>query len=95
MRVIGDGVKDQSVPVVAILSSVNDEKATILVAASKSAVGLGVHSGNLIKQMTALIGGSGGGRPDSAMGGTSEIYRIDEALTKADEFIATMIQNKK
>ena len=45
-----------------------------------------------IKALTALVGGSGGGKPDSAMGGTAEIFRVDEALAKAPELLAEQLK---
>ncbi|MEG1774327.1 MAG: DHHA1 domain-containing protein, partial [Oscillospiraceae bacterium] len=52
----------------------------------------GVHAGKLIKALTAMIGGSGGGRPDSAMGGTAEIFKVDEAVAKVPDLLADMLK---
>ena len=79
----------------AVLTSINDQKASILAVAGKEAVSRGVHAGKLIKELTAQIGGSGGGRPDSAMGGTSEIFKVDEAVAKAGEMVSNMIARAK
>ncbi len=92
LRTMGDKVKEVSEPVVAVLTSINGSKASLLAVASKSAVAKGIHSGNLIKQLTALLGGRGGGKPDSAMGGTDKIFEVDEAVAKAPELIAGMVK---
>ena len=76
----------------AVLTAAGEKKAAILVAASKDAIGKGVHAGKLVKALTALVGGSGGGKPDSAMGGTSEVFRVDEALAKAPELLAEQVK---
>ena len=95
LRTIGDRIKDMNQPVIAVLSTVNDVKATILVVSTKEAVKMGVHSGNLVKKLTAKVGGSGGGRPDSAMGGFTEIFKLDELMAGADEMLQEMLENKK
>ncbi|PWM22044.1 MAG: alanine--tRNA ligase [Oscillospiraceae bacterium] len=92
LRALGDKAKEREEAVVAVLTSVGEKKATILAAASKSALAKGVHCGKLIKALTALVGGSGGGKPDSAMGGTAEIFRVDEALAKAPELLAEQLK---
>ncbi|MEG1971729.1 MAG: DHHA1 domain-containing protein, partial [Oscillospiraceae bacterium] len=92
LRTMGDKIKDFDIPAVAVLSTVNDVKASILVVATKTAVQMGVNSGKLVKQLTALVGGSGGGRPDSAMGGTIEVFKIDEIMAGADEMLSDMIK---
>ena len=95
LRLLGDRIKERAEPIVAVLTSINDQKASILAVAGKEAVSRGVHAGKLIKELTAQIGGSGGGRPDSAMGGTSEIFKVDEAVAKAGEMVSNMIARAK
>ena len=60
----------------------------------KEAQGKGLHAGKLIKEFTALVGGSGGGRPDVAMGGASEILKLDEAAAKVPQIIEKMVKTK-
>lgn len=79
--------------VVCVLYSTNDGKATLAVGASKAAIAKGVHSGNLVKGITATVGGSGGGRPDSAMGGMTEIFKIDEAMVQVPDMIRSMMKS--
>ena len=59
--------------------------------ASKSAVEKGVHSGNIIREITAVAGGKGGGKPDMAQGGGKDASKIDEALVKAAEVIKSQL----
>ncbi len=92
LRVLGDRVKENQADVVAIFVTINDDKASLLAACGKDAIAAGVHAGKLIKAVTALVGGSGGGRPDSAMGGATEIFKIDEAIAKAPEIIKDMMK---
>ena len=59
--------------------------------AGKDAVKKGVHCGKIIKEITAIAGGSGGGKPDSAQGGGKNAGKIDNALAAVDEIISAQI----
>ena len=52
----------------------------------------GVKAGELIKNVTALCGGKGGGKPDSAMGGGSDLLKLDDALASVDDFVAGKVK---
>ena len=54
----------------------------------KEAVAKGIKAGEIIKNVTAICGGKGGGKPDSAMGGGSDILKLDNALAALDDFVA-------
>ena len=56
-----------------------------------SAIAQGVKAGDIIKHVTKLCGGSGGGKPDSAMGGGKDILKLDDALASVDDFVASKI----
>ncbi|HRA01246.1 MAG TPA: DHHA1 domain-containing protein [Thermoflexales bacterium] len=42
-----------------------------------------MEAGKLIKEIAAIVGGSGGGRPTLAQAGGKDPARLDEALEKA------------
>ena len=48
----------------------------------------GVKAGDRIKQVTAMPGGKGGGKPDFAMGGGKDMLMLDNALAMVDNFVA-------
>ena len=54
----------------------------------KNAVARGIRAGDLVRAVSAVAGGKGGGKPDSAMGGGSEVLKIDDALAVVDDFVA-------
>ena len=54
----------------------------------KNAVAKGIRAGDLVRAVSAVAGGKGGGKPDSAMGGGSEVLKIDDALAIVDDFVA-------
>jgi alanyl-tRNA synthetase len=91
LRKIGDFLRDKDPKVVAVLSSVNGEKITFLAVCGKEAVKAGIKAGDIIKCVTKICGGSGGGKPDSAMGGGKDVLKLDDALAAVDEFVAEKI----
>ena len=67
--------------------SITGEKITFLASCGKEAVARGVKAGDIIKQVSAIAGGSGGGKPDSAMGGGKDPLMVDNALAMVDNFV--------
>ena len=88
LRKMGDFLRDKSQSVVAVLSAVKDGKITFLAVCGKEAVQKGVKAGDLIKHVTAICGGKGGGKPDSAMGGGTDVLKLDDALATVDDFVS-------
>ena len=88
LRQMGDMLREKDANVVAVLASVNDGKITFLCACGKEAVKKGIKAGDIIKQVCAIAGGSGGGKPDSAMGGGKDVLMLDNALAMVDNVVA-------
>ena len=89
-RGLCDTVKEKYSDAVAVFAAVSDGKLNFAVAAGPDAVKAGAHAGNILREVAAICGGKGGGRPDSAMGGGRDIDKIPEALTKAEEILANI-----
>ena len=49
----------------------------------------GVRAGDIIREIAPIVGGKGGGKPDSAMGGGTDVLKIDDALAAVDDFVAS------
>ena len=88
LRKMGDFLRDKDASVAAVLAAVNGEKITFLAVCGKDAVAKGVKAGDIIKAITPICGGKGGGKPDSAMGGGSDVVKLDDALAAVDNFVA-------
>ena len=88
LRKLGDFFRDKEPGVVALLAAVNDGKITFLATCGKEAVQKGVKAGDIIKAIAPICGGKGGGKPDSAMGGGSDLLKLDDALAALDDFVA-------
>lgn len=88
MKSMADKVKAEVENSVAVMGALTDGKITFVAMASKGAVKKGVHCGNIIKEITAIAGGRGGGKPDMAQGGGQDASKIDDALARVDEIVA-------
>ncbi len=91
LRKIGDQLRDKAQDVVAVLSTVADDKITFLAVCGKDAVAKGLKAGDLVKLVCTACGGSGGGKPDSAMGGGKDVVKLDNALALVDDFVASKL----
>jgi alanyl-tRNA synthetase len=79
MREVGDKLRDMLGSGVAVLGAVVDEKVSLLAVVSKDLTRQ-YHAGNLVKEVAAMVGGSGGGRPDMAQAGGTMPDKLDGAL---------------
>ena len=86
LRDLADRLKEKIKSGIVVLGSVNGPKAFLIVGVTKDLTHR-FHAGNVIKQIAAIVGGSGGGRPDMAQAGGTQPENLDRALKKACEVI--------
>ena len=91
-QIRADKMKGNDDDLIVIIAGVDGEKANIVCACGKNAVAKGAHAGKMVGKVAALTGGKGGGRPDSAMAGVGDRFKIDEALDKAAEIAAEFVK---
>ncbi len=91
-RTMNDRIKEQNPDAVIVLAITAGDKLNFLAAAGKDAVACGAHAGKLVGAVAAVTGGKGGGRPDNAMAGGTELSKIDEALAVAEGTLAGMLK---
>jgi len=91
MRELSDQLKEQLGDCIIVLISVSDGRVNLLAAASDEAVKKGAHAGNLIKEISGIVGGKGGGRPNMAQAGGKDASKVSEAIEKAKEMAAGQI----
>ena len=89
LRDLADRFKDRIQSGIVVLGSAAGDKALLIVAVTKDQVKR-FHAGNIVKAISAVVGGGGGGRPDMAQAGGSQPEKLDLALEKAYEVIAAM-----
>jgi alanyl-tRNA synthetase len=91
LRAMGDWLRDKDDSVVALLAATSDDKITFLATCGKKAIERGMHSGNLVRRVSSIAGGKGGGRPDSAMGGGKELSKVEEALAQVELYVRDVL----
>ena len=87
LRQIEDTLRDLEIGIVAVLAVVKDEKITIMAACGKHAIEKGIKAGDLIREVTKICGGSGGGKPEFAMGGGKDVSKLKDTLDAVDKFV--------
>ena len=87
LRTMGDDIKAKAPNMVAVLSSVNGEKISLLCVCGAEAVKKGAHAGKIIKEVAKIVGGGGGGRPDSATAGGKDPSKLEEALEAVNNIV--------
>jgi len=92
LRTAANALKDRDDNVVGVLASTAGEKITLLAVCGKNAIARGIKAGDLIKFVTSIMGGSGGGKPDIAMGGGKDILLLDDAMAKVDSFVSEHVK---
>ena len=89
LRQLGDVLRDKDSAVVAVIALVG-EKLSLLAVCGKDAVAKGVKAGDIIKTIAPIVGGKGGGKPDSAMGGGSDKSKVADALAAVKPFVSLL-----
>ena len=89
-RGLCDSVKAKFSDGVAVFAAVADGKLNFVASAGPDAVKAGAHAGNILKEISAICGGKGGGRPDSAMSGGRDLDKIEEALARVEEILKSI-----
>lgn len=87
LRTMADELKVKLPSSVIVLGSANAEKVNLIAVVSKDYIEKGYHAGNIIKQIAAICGGSGGGRPDMAQAGGKNPEKLDEAIAEVVKLI--------
>ena len=88
LRGMCDTIRDKAVkPAVAVLVGKAENKITMAVTVSKQAQEKGLKAGALVKEIAAIAGGKGGGKPDFAMAGLKDETKIDEALAAVSAIV--------
>jgi alanyl-tRNA synthetase len=91
MRALADQLRDKLKSGVVALGAANDGKVSLLVVVTKDLIGR-LKAGDLIKEMAAEVGGTGGGRPEMAQAGGKDPAKLDVALEKVFRLVERMLE---
>ncbi len=94
LRKMCDHVRENRKNGVGILCGGVDGKVTMAVCCGEEAIARGLKAGDIIKEVAAVAGGKGGGRPDFAMAGIGDNSKLDEALAAAPGIIEHILESK-
>ncbi len=89
LRNLNDQIKSKLDSGIVVLASVQNGKISLITSVTKDLVPK-YHAGNLMRELTQKLGGKGGGRPDMAQGGGSNIDALDESL----EWVKSWIESQ-
>lgn len=93
LRNLGDQLKEKlGEGVIILASSTAPDKVNLLAMATDGAMKQGAHAGNLIKELAALVGGGGGGRPNMAQAGGKNPEGMDAVVSKAKEVLGAQLK---
>ena len=87
LRSMMDKLRDKEPNAVGALIGTDGSKTTLAVGVGKSALARGLKAGALVKQIAAIAGGNGGGKPDFAMAGIRDTSKIDDALNAVEGIV--------
>lgn len=90
LRDMADKAIDKLENGVVVLAAVNDGKVSLVVKADKKAVAAGVHAGKIVKEISKLVGGGGGGRPDMAQAGGKNPDGIPQMFEAAEKLLTSI-----
>ena len=92
LRELADNLRNKISEGVVVLGSIFGDKVQFIAMASKEAINKGIHCGKIIKEVSAIAGGGGGGRPDMAQAGGKNIEKLHEAVTKTYEVVESLVK---
>lgn len=87
MRSVADDFLNRNAADVIVLGSTTAAGTVEFIAAVRKELNPKIHAGNIIKTISEIVGGKGGGRPDRAEGGGKDAAQIDAALAKVAELV--------
>lgn len=94
LRTLADRFRSEHPDAAAVFSSVVDGKVIFIATVSDSLIKRGVHAGEIIKDISEIAGGKGGGKPTMAQGGGKDSAKVPEALEKAIKLISEKLRNR-
>ncbi|MFD1177031.1 alanine--tRNA ligase [Paenibacillus puldeungensis] len=89
LRTLADELKLKLPDAVLVLGAPAEDKVNFVVAIPPEQVKRGLHAGKLVKEVAAVCGGGGGGRPDMAQAGGKDASKLQEALQVAEKWVAS------
>lgn len=87
LREIGDSIKDKDPLSVALLVSNDEERTQMICMLGAESVKIGLHAGKIVKEVSSIFGGKGGGKPNMAQAGGARSGKVKDALSQAPDIV--------
>ncbi len=91
LREVGDNLKQKTDNALIVLASKAGDKVNLIAMATKDAVSNGAHAGKVLSEVAKLMGGGGGGKPESAQAGGKDPSKAEEAISKVADIVKGMM----
>jgi alanyl-tRNA synthetase len=91
LRALGDRLRERLGSGIAVLSAAPGDRPTLLAVATDDMIQRGVRADRVVREVAALAGGKGGGKPHMAQAGVSQPERLPEALSRVAEIVRPML----
>jgi alanyl-tRNA synthetase len=92
LRQIGDRIKQAEPNSVVLFAGVEGGQVSLIGMASDNVVKRGAHAGNMVKEVSAVMGGSGGGKPATGQGGSKDASKLGDALSSAERILRRQVE---
>lgn len=91
LRSMAHTVREKDPESVLVLASVDGDKVTLCAACGQQAIDKGLKAGSIVKEVAAMVGGSGGGKPDLAMAGGKDASKVASALSALPKIVENQL----
>lgn len=91
VRTLGDDIKSKYADMIAVVSSLVDGKLTLACVCGKDVLAKGIKAPAVLKEVAKIVGGGGGGRPDSATAGAKNPEKLSEAFAALPEIVKNLL----
>ena len=91
VRTLGDDIKSKYADMIAVVSSLVDGKLTLACVCGKAVLAKGIKAPAVLKELAKIVGGGGGGRPDSATAGAKNPEKLGEAFAALPEIVKSLL----
>jgi alanyl-tRNA synthetase len=89
---LADRCRDKAGSAVIVLGANIEDRPALLAVVTRDLTSQGLHAGNLIREISGIVGGRGGGRPEMAQGGGTDVSRLRDAIDSAEDLVREQIR---
>jgi len=92
LRILADNVRERIGSGIIFIASAKDRQASMVAMVTKDRIER-FDAGKILKKVAAIVGGSGGGGPEMAQGGTKNLEKLDKALESVYDIVRKQVES--